>query len=136
MMEGLLGAACKKPADRDERGMPWVLPVVGDGTGTRWERVRSVIPPMREPCAKTVPLLCPQLRDGHVQLRVREAKLIGVRELNQTTVVSFAAAAVWQLLCGPGRAEPPAGQRSLEAPTVGSPARGSRQSPWVHPAGC
>ncbi|MCG8971768.1 hypothetical protein [Streptomyces sp. CL12-4] len=77
-MEGLLCAGCKKPAARDDRGMLWVLPLLDDATDGPWEGVRSAIPPMCEPCAETAPLLCPRLREGHVQLRVREAELIGV----------------------------------------------------------
>ncbi|MEU2968927.1 hypothetical protein ABZ687_28620 [Streptomyces ardesiacus] len=77
-MEGLLCACCRRPAGRNEHGMLWVLPILDDSVGTRWEGVRSAIPPMCEPCSTSAPLLCPRLRDGHVQLRVREAELIGV----------------------------------------------------------
>lgn len=128
-MEGLLCACCSRPAVRNKDGMLWVLPLLDDAVGTRWEGVRSAIPPMCEPCSVSAPLLCPRLREGHVLLRVREAELIGVhgtlyprpgsdavpdpdafvvhgspdtafvvareavRELRDTTVVAFAAAA-------------------------------------------
>ncbi|MBZ6253597.1 hypothetical protein KVH27_35190 [Streptomyces olivaceus] len=78
-MEGLLCACCRHPADRNEHGMLWVLPVPDDAVDLRWEGLHSAIPPMCEPCSVSVPLLCPRLRDGHVQLRVREAEPIGVR---------------------------------------------------------
>ncbi|MEU9355019.1 hypothetical protein AB0D65_29490 [Streptomyces griseoloalbus] len=78
-MEGLLCACCTQPASRNEQGMLWVLPVLDDTVDTRWEGVHSSIPPMCEPCSETAPLLCPWLRNGHVQLRVREAEAIGVR---------------------------------------------------------
>ncbi|MFE6639595.1 hypothetical protein ACFVFT_38215 [Streptomyces tendae] len=78
-MERLLCACCRRPASRNEHGMLWVLPVLDDTVDTRWEGVHAAIPPMCEPCSEKVPLLCPRLRDGHVQLRVREAEAIGVR---------------------------------------------------------
>ncbi|WP_331746688.1 hypothetical protein OG923_33930 (plasmid) [Streptomyces halstedii] len=79
-MEGFLCAACKKPAARDRRGMAWVLPLPQNGPEcTRWENVRTEIPPMCTGCVKTVPRRCPRLRAGHVELRVRQAERIGVR---------------------------------------------------------
>jgi hypothetical protein len=78
-MEGLLCAGCAKPADRDQRGMLWILPLLDDATDTVWERVHTEIPPMCKDCGKKAPRLCPRLRDGHVELRVREAEQIGVR---------------------------------------------------------
>ncbi|MFJ7773219.1 hypothetical protein ACIQ1J_33780 [Streptomyces sp. NPDC097107] len=78
-MEGLLCAGCGKPAARDDRGMLWVLPLLDGIVDGPWEDVRSVTPPMCEPCAEAAPMLCPRLRKGHVRLRVREAELIGVR---------------------------------------------------------
>lgn len=77
-MEKLLCAGCKQPAARDERGMQWVLPCFGEVEPSCWEGVRSAIPPMCAACARTAPGLCPVLRRGHVELRVREAELIGV----------------------------------------------------------
>ncbi|MET9776168.1 hypothetical protein ABZ023_18240 [Streptomyces sp. NPDC006367] len=77
-MENLLCAGCKGTPARDERGMLWVLPLLDDTDGP-WEGVHTAIPPMCEQCAEAALLLCPRLRDGHVQLRVREAELIGVR---------------------------------------------------------
>ncbi|MDI3102055.1 hypothetical protein QJ054_34015 [Streptomyces sp. AN-3] len=77
-MEALLCACCTQPASRNEHGMLWVLPILDESVDTRWEGVRSAIPPMCEACALSAPPLCPWLRDGHVQLRVREAELIGV----------------------------------------------------------
>ncbi|MFD5659864.1 hypothetical protein [Streptomyces hirsutus] len=76
-MEGFLCACCKKPAARDDHGMLWVLPLLGEPES--WEGLRSAIPPMCEACAQTAPRMCPQLREGHVKLRVREAELVGVR---------------------------------------------------------
>ncbi|GAA2439661.1 hypothetical protein [Streptomyces glaucus] len=76
-MENLLCACCKKQAARDDRGMLWLLPLLDDTE--RWEGVHSAIPPMCGACAESVPRLCPWLREGHVQLRVREAEPIGVR---------------------------------------------------------
>ncbi|MFI8206745.1 hypothetical protein [Streptomyces sp. NPDC085937] len=78
-MEGLLCACCSRPAARNKDGMLWVLPLLDDAVDTRWEGVRTTVPPMCEPCSVSAPLLCPRLRDGHVLLRVREAELIGVR---------------------------------------------------------
>lgn len=77
-MEGLLCAGCKEPADRDERGMLWVLPLLDDGTDTVWEGVRTAVPPMCAACAEKSQSLCPRLREGHVELRVRDAEQIGV----------------------------------------------------------
>ncbi|MFK0159147.1 hypothetical protein ACIQVK_44640 [Streptomyces sp. NPDC090493] len=78
-MDELLCAGCKKPADRNEHGMLWVLPLLDDAVAADWEAVRSAIPPMCEPCADRAPNLCPVLREGHVKLRVLEAEQIGVR---------------------------------------------------------
>ncbi|MFB7576370.1 hypothetical protein [Streptomyces sp. NPDC056165] len=78
-MDGLRCACCKGLAARDERGMLWVLPLLDDSVEASWEGVRSAIPPMCETCAEQAPSLCPRLRDGHVQLRVKEAEPIGVR---------------------------------------------------------
>lgn len=78
-MEGLLCAVCKAPAARDERGMAWVLPLLDDVPNTGWEGVHTAVPPMCEICAEKAPQLCPRLRDGHVELRAREAEQIGVR---------------------------------------------------------
>ncbi|MER6074658.1 hypothetical protein ABT187_38760 [Streptomyces sp. NPDC001817] len=78
-MDDLLCAGCGKPAARDERGMLWLLPLIGDVAATSWEGVRSSIPPMCEDCAETTPRLCPVLRAGHVKLRARLAEPIGVR---------------------------------------------------------
>lgn len=78
-MEGLLCAGCKAPAARDVRGMAWVLPLLDDVPPRGWEGVHTVIPPMCKACAEGAPQWCPPLRDGHVELRVREAEQIGVR---------------------------------------------------------
>ncbi|GGZ82017.1 hypothetical protein GCM10010389_19890 [Streptomyces echinoruber] len=78
-MEQLLCAGCKAPAARDERGMAWVLPLLDNAPDTVWEGVRTAIPPLCGACADRVPRLCPRLREGHVELRVREAEQIGVR---------------------------------------------------------
>ncbi|MGA5121328.1 hypothetical protein [Streptomyces pseudogriseolus] len=78
-MEQLLCACCSRRGSRNQDGMLWVLPLLDETVQTRWEGVRTEIPPMCEPCSKWVPRLCQRLRDGHVLLRVREAELIGVR---------------------------------------------------------
>ncbi|MET8696939.1 hypothetical protein ABZV65_30865 [Streptomyces bauhiniae] len=78
-MENLLCAGCREPADRGPDGMLWLLPLLGAGPDTRWEGVRTAIPPMCAACAEVAPTVCPVLGDGHVELRVREADLIGVR---------------------------------------------------------
>ncbi|MFF8991168.1 hypothetical protein ACF09H_14715 [Streptomyces sp. NPDC014983] len=77
-MDRLLCAGCNGPAARDKRGMLWLLPLL-DTVTSSWEGVRTAIPPMCETCAEETPLLCPQMREGHVKLRVQEAELIGVR---------------------------------------------------------
>ncbi|WP_415954389.1 hypothetical protein [Streptomyces sp. KLOTTS4A1] len=77
-MEALLCACCRQPADRNKQGMLWVLPLLDDAEEACWDGVHSAIPPMCEPCAVLAPLWCPRLREGHVQLRVREAERIGV----------------------------------------------------------
>ncbi|MFC9931693.1 hypothetical protein [Streptomyces sp. NPDC127190] len=78
-MDSRLCAGCSKPAARDDRGMLWLLPFLGDAAAATWEGVRCAIPPMCETCAETTPRLCPVLRAGHVKLRVREAQPVGVR---------------------------------------------------------
>ncbi|WP_121828800.1 hypothetical protein [Streptomyces sp. S1] len=78
-MERLLCAGCSGPPARDERGMLWVLPLLDDGDDPGWHCVRTVIPPMCEPCKTKATEACPWLRDGHVELRVKEAEKIGVR---------------------------------------------------------
>ncbi|MFJ3099778.1 hypothetical protein [Streptomyces hydrogenans] len=78
-MESLSCAGCKRPASRSKLGMLWVLPVLDYGEVTVWEGVRTVIPPMCEDCANEAKRRCPRLRKGWVELRVREAELIGVR---------------------------------------------------------
>ncbi|MFI5990261.1 hypothetical protein ACIBAC_00205 [Streptomyces sp. NPDC051362] len=78
-MDSLLCAGCKRPADRDDRGMLWVVPLL-DSTGeANWTSVRTAIPPMCRACGDSAPLACPVLRRGHATLRVREAEPIGVR---------------------------------------------------------
>lgn len=77
-MENLRCAGCNEPAARDGGGMLWLLPLL-DAVTTSWEGVRTAIPPVCEACAEKSPRLCPELRGGHVQLRVREAELVGVR---------------------------------------------------------
>ena len=69
----------QEPGRRDEHGMLWVLPLLDAAVDTHWEGVHSAIPPLCAACAETAPRLCPRLREGHVQLRVREAEPIGVR---------------------------------------------------------
>ncbi|WP_328491288.1 hypothetical protein [Streptomyces zaomyceticus] len=78
-MDLLLCAGCKLPAARNKRGMTWILPLLDDATDTVWEGVQTAIPPVCEVCADLAPQACPVLRDGHVELRVREAEVIGVR---------------------------------------------------------
>ncbi|RZU28306.1 hypothetical protein EV284_6472 [Streptomyces sp. BK022] len=78
-MDGLLCAGCREPADRGPDGMLWLLPLLGAAPDTRWEGVRTAIPPMCATCAELAPTVCPVLGDGHVELRVREAGPIGVR---------------------------------------------------------
>ncbi len=78
-MESLSCAGCKCPASRSELGMLWVLPVLDHAKDTVWEGARTVTPPMCEDCADKAKLRCPRLRKGYVELRVREAELIGVR---------------------------------------------------------
>ncbi|WP_328584972.1 hypothetical protein [Streptomyces sp. NBC_00370] len=78
-MEGLLCAGCKAPAARYMNGMTWVLPLYDDTPPDHWDGVHTTIPPMCKICAKMAPQWCPRLREGHVELRVREAEHIGVR---------------------------------------------------------
>ncbi|MEU7028872.1 hypothetical protein AB0A60_19550 [Streptomyces sp. NPDC046275] len=66
-------------ADRDDRGMLWLLPLLDHAEDTVWEGVRTVVPPMCGFCADAAKVLCPRLREGHVELRVREAEKVGVR---------------------------------------------------------
>ncbi|MFK0143411.1 hypothetical protein [Streptomyces murinus] len=77
-MENFSCAGCNGPADRDGRGMSWLLPLLGTVT-TCWEGVQTTIPPTCTGCAEASPRRCPELRKGHVRLRVREAEPIGVR---------------------------------------------------------
>ncbi|MFG2774736.1 hypothetical protein [Streptomyces sp. NPDC048350] len=54
-MENLLCACCQQPAARDERGMTWILPLLGNAKDTVWEGVQTAIPPMCAVCAALSP---------------------------------------------------------------------------------
>ncbi|MGY9065703.1 hypothetical protein [Streptomyces sp. CAS3] len=76
-MQNFSCAVCNGPVDRDGRGVSWLLPLLGTVT-TCWEGVRTTIPPTCAGCAEASRRRCPELREGHVRLRVREAEPIGV----------------------------------------------------------
>lgn len=77
-MEELLCGGCQAPAARHSDGMTWVLPLYDDTPPANWDGIHTTIPPMCTPCANTAPQWYPRLREGHVELHVREADHIGV----------------------------------------------------------
>ncbi|MFE0773358.1 hypothetical protein [Streptomyces sp. NPDC058861] len=77
-MERLLCAGYSGPPSRDERGVLRVLPLLDDADDPTRGCVQTVIPPMCDPCKTKATQACPRLRDGHVELRVKEAEKIGV----------------------------------------------------------
>ncbi|MGW0606141.1 hypothetical protein [Streptomyces sp. NPDC002640] len=79
-MERLLCAVCATPADRRPGlGMLWLLPLLDSPPHGAWDGVLTSIPPLCADDAELASRHCPQLRAGHVRLRVREAGRVGVR---------------------------------------------------------
>ncbi|MDT3396204.1 hypothetical protein RKE29_06060 [Streptomyces sp. B1866] len=77
-MRRLLCQVCGKPADRDERGVLWLLDRDEVDERPEWpENTVTRHPPVCRPCARASLRLCPRLRGWHVAVRVRRPKLYG-----------------------------------------------------------
>jgi hypothetical protein len=78
VMRRLLCQVCAQPADRDDRGVLWLL---GDHRGDwrGWpEGMGNAHPPLCLPCAHVSVRACPYLRRGHVAVRTRHHPIAGV----------------------------------------------------------
>ncbi|MFE4829635.1 hypothetical protein [Streptomyces sp. NPDC056672] len=77
-MQRMLCQICGGPADRDDRGLLWLLPDHrADWPG--WpEKMATTHPPVCLPCAAESTRLCPHLRRSSVAVRVREPRVCGV----------------------------------------------------------
>ncbi|MFT7834567.1 hypothetical protein Q5530_00265 [Saccharothrix sp. BKS2] len=78
-MRKLLCQVCRQPADKDDRGVLWLLP---DRTG-RWagwpEGMLVSEPPVCEPCLALATRVCPALRkEGHLVIRAGSCPIDGV----------------------------------------------------------
>jgi hypothetical protein len=79
-MRLLLCQVCGQPADRDADGVLWLLPDYyrhHDGP----ENYDITEPPICLSCAPIATRLCPDLRNGYLAVRVRDAPVCGVRGL-------------------------------------------------------
>jgi hypothetical protein len=78
-MRQLLCQVCGHPADRDERGVLWLLPDRRD-VWVGWpEGLMLAEPPVCIGCAVLAARLCPHLRQGCVAVRARSFPLSGVK---------------------------------------------------------
>jgi hypothetical protein len=109
-MTYLLCQVCGLPADRDDRGVLWLLEDNrGDWRG--WpERLMTTHPPICLPCAGAAAAQCPHLERGSVAVRVRDSD----------------ACAVYGSLWAPS-----AFGRPVEAGRVGVVAYGTPGAHWV-----
>ncbi|MCZ1012222.1 hypothetical protein [Streptomyces lydicus] len=79
-MERLLCAGCGRETDHEPGlGRRWILPADPAASVDWTQPLQTTTPPLCSDCALTKPWLCERLRDGFVELRVREAELVGVR---------------------------------------------------------
>ncbi|MEV8393178.1 MULTISPECIES: hypothetical protein [unclassified Streptomyces] len=78
VMSSLLCQVCAGPADRDERGVLWLLEDNrGDWAG--WPNdLLTTHPPVCLPCAREAVRHCPHLLGGHVAVRVKQSDIFGV----------------------------------------------------------
>jgi hypothetical protein len=78
-MRRLLCQVCAQPADCNDDGMLWLLPDMRDAW-TGWpDGLHVTEPPVCLPCALLAIRSCPELRKGHVAIRVGHAPLSGVK---------------------------------------------------------
>jgi hypothetical protein len=77
-MRRLLCQVCAGPADRDERGVLWLLPDHRQDWPGWPEQAAETAPPVCLPCARKSVRLCPRLRRAHAAVRVRDPELYGV----------------------------------------------------------
>lgn len=77
-MRKLLCQVCAGPADRNERGVLWLIGDHRDDWPNWPENMGEVDPPVCLPCAKQAIRLCPFLRRGYVAVRVRAPRIEGV----------------------------------------------------------
>jgi hypothetical protein len=77
-MEHLLCQVCGRAADRDDRGVLWLL----EDNRRDWqgwpERLMTTHPPVCLPCADTAVRQCPHLTGKSVAVRVRDSVMCGV----------------------------------------------------------
>lgn len=79
-MDGLLCAGCGRETDHEPgRGRRWILPAEPDADVDWSQPLKTTTPPLCRACTLTKPSRCEVLREGFVELRVREAELVGVR---------------------------------------------------------
>ena len=79
-MRRLLCQVCACPADRDERGVLWLIPRAGADQQGWPEGMATVQPPLCLPCARTSVQMCPALRHNYVAVRA-DAPLCGITGL-------------------------------------------------------
>ncbi|WP_329364794.1 hypothetical protein OG896_11710 [Streptomyces sp. NBC_00669] len=77
-MRLMLCQVCAGPADRDERGVLWLLGDDHDDWPGWPEEMGATHPPVCRPCALASLRLCPYLRRTHTAVRVARPRLGGV----------------------------------------------------------
>ncbi|MFI2210506.1 hypothetical protein [Streptomyces sp. NPDC020141] len=77
-MANSLCQVCGSPADRDERGILWLLGEASDAPGSWPQGLETAHPPVCRPCATLATRACPHLRQRHVALRVQSWTPAGV----------------------------------------------------------
>ncbi|MER6911190.1 hypothetical protein ABT354_05910 [Streptomyces sp. NPDC000594] len=77
-MANLLCQVCGKPADRDDRGVLWLLGEASDDPSSWPQGLETAHPPVCRPCATLATKACPHLRRRYVTLRVQSWTPAGV----------------------------------------------------------
>ncbi|MFJ6217263.1 hypothetical protein ACIQGZ_28610 [Streptomyces sp. NPDC092296] len=77
---------CAAPADRDDRGVLWLLHD-DRGDWPNWpEQMAATHPPVCLPCAPLATRLCPHLTGHHTAVRVKNPQVVGVHGALYTPV--------------------------------------------------
>ncbi|MEV0277293.1 hypothetical protein AB0I22_13040 [Streptomyces sp. NPDC050610] len=77
-MRRLLCQVCAGPADRDERGVLWLLEEHRNSWATWPSDALTTHPPVCLPCAVEAVRRCPHLASGYTAVRVGESEVFGV----------------------------------------------------------
>jgi hypothetical protein len=78
-MEQLLCQVCGQPADRDERGVLWLIESPDEDGFDEWpEGLMTTHPPVCQPCLDVAQSTCPHLLRGSAVLRVARPEIAAV----------------------------------------------------------